>query len=249
MEVKTRLTFVFVIVAMVPVASLSTLYSYFAKSENDSMKLIASDLEGDRTIARNMHETLTALDAKLRSIANSGSNAERIQLLREAATLRGSFAEEIALASNPKGTVSEQMLADRTFPLIDGLTYSQLEKKMANDIAAHFESYILPIDAIPSIPFNAEFKPMVNAILNSQAAHLARLHASIGNYEDLQQLTLQALAEQSAKNYQTYFVYGSLASGAATAIALLTAILISKAYHITIEEKRKSDVRTTRVVR
>lgn len=239
MDVRTRLMFVIVIVTMVPVASLSTIYAYFAKSDHDAMTVIASDLNQDRVIARKMHDTLVEMDVKLHMLADSNSNAERTQLLRDVATLRGIFVENVALVSGDAHTPGEEAAEDRIFPLIDGLTHNQIEAKMASDIAMHFEPYIASIDVIPSIPFNEDFKPMVTAILASQNEHLNALHVSIGDYEDLQQLTLEAIAEESAVRYQLYFLYGTLASGFASASAIATSIIISKVW-ITIEEKRVS---------
>ena len=77
MEVETRLRGVFVMVAMVPAASLSAVYAHYAKELADSVGLVYSLSVKERKDVTAMHDDLAQIDSDIRLYVESQDAAKK----------------------------------------------------------------------------------------------------------------------------------------------------------------------------
>lgn len=233
MKIATKLMWVFVLVAMVPTASLTMVYAYYARQLADEIAALHYVGIEEAAIRGQAHDHLVAIEQGVSQFIQTRNSVERAVVAGDIREHGSSFIETINSYQDEKYEKYESELAPNAAD-------SDQERAVLNSINEKWGSYDLYLDGIFAAQDRDDFVPMATAIASESEPLLDAMHKQIDELASHSIDTSAALVEKSQNDYAMSQLFGTLVSGSAAADALFVSVGISKKYHLSFEERKKA---------
>jgi hypothetical protein len=217
-----------VLLVMVPTASLSAIYSYFAKDVLDQMdtKYIATLETGITPHELEMH--LLIINQKAYQYIISSPDARKAPAA-DIKTHADLFAENLQEYREMPTNVRQAYIEDED---VDAGT-------LLRQITSDWEQFQYSVFAILALPNNEDFVPLSRAILADLGPTYDRLLSNIEKIHADDTDVASTMYQEFVRNYRMSFIYGTVAAAASAAVALSIGLLLLTKYSIRLEPREK----------
>lgn len=232
MKMATKLMWVFVLMAMVPTASLTAVYAYYASQLADGISTLHYVGIEEAETRRQAHDHLVAIEQGTSQFIQSRTYAQRAGIESDIRAHESSFIAIIDSYQNEEHERYENML-------MKAAADANEEKAIISSIREDWRDYGLYLEGIFAAQGREDFVPMATAIAAESEPLLDSMHKQIDDLASHSTKTSAALVEKSQNDYAMSQLFGTLASGMAAAAALFVSVWISKKYHLSFEERKR----------
>lgn len=230
MDFKNRLILFFILIAVIPIAALSIVFTVTVIEFKDQISNVYSGFVANMDVLQKGRAALLGMRADLLQYAASQDPTQKaaaishVQALREEAA--GVVGEYRRIEDLPGGFRAPGPLVQPGSYNIAGLASD--ENLLANRIEQQWKDFSAKADDLAILSTDARFAPQATAAANQLVVLADRL---VESYDALIALNTNigaASREQSQGVMQAAFFYGGLASAISAACATAAAILVSK---------------------
>lgn len=231
MDYKNRMILFFILIAIIPIAAVSAVFSFTVIKFREEMSVVYEGFVPNLGIISKNKADLATIRSDLVQFTSATSDSQKSarmsHMLELKAGIDGNMDEYKRIEDLPKAF-------DQPFGSVssgDSFNISKLasdEALLVADVNGQWDSYSSRIEDLSILASNPSFTAQANAEAGQLMTQADRL---ISSYDSLYTVNVQignALRDRSLQTMQLAFIYGSLASAISAAAATAAAILVSK---------------------
>lgn len=230
MDYKNRMILFFILIAIIPVAALSAVFSFTVIKFREEMSIVYQGFVPNLGILSKNKADLAGIRSDLvqfTATSEPQKSARMSHMLELKSGIDGSMDEYKRIEDLPKAF-------DQPFGFVfpvDSFNVSKLasdETLLVADVNQQWDSYSTRVEDLSILASDPSFSAQANAEASQLMTQADRLIAS---YDSLYTVNVQigdALRERSLQTMQLAFIYGGFASAISAASATAAAILVSK---------------------
>lgn len=230
MDFKNRLILFFILIAVIPIAALSIVFTVTVIEFKDQISNVYSGFVANMDILQKGRGALLGMRADLLQYAVSQDPAQKAAAISHVQALKEEAAKVVGQYKRIEDLPGDFSVPG---PLVQPGSYNIAglasdENLLANRIEQQWKDYSAKVDDLAILSTDARFAPQATAAANQLVVLADRL---VESYDALIALNTDigaASREQSQGVMQAAFFYGGLASAISAACATAAAILVSK---------------------
>lgn len=231
MDYKNRMILFFILIAIIPIAAVSAVFSFTVIKFREEMSVVYEGFVPNLGIISKNKADISGIRSDLVQFTSAASDSQKSarlsHILELKAGINGSMEEYKRIEDLPKAF-------DQPFGFVlpaDSFNVPKLasdEALLVADVNEQWDSYSSRIEDLSILASNPSFTAQANAEAGQLITQADRL---ISSYDSLYTVNVQigdALKDRSLQTMQLAFIYGSLAFAISAACATAAAILVSK---------------------